>query len=499
MLQHLSSEHRQGLKKLLGATSLLTLATLLGFLLDQQVSLTSQAMIYVLAVVLAAYRLALGASVVFAISAVLALNFFFVPPRWTLAVDNREHLIELSVLLVVALVISRLAGSLRRETDMAHRSAWRAKQLQALATDMTTVQSQAQVFKLGLAALDAAFHGPNQLLLCDNDGQLEADSSLDRHVRDGLTSCLKEDAVLGPGTGRWPGLNAWFLPIKEQGVALGAACVCPARAEDQAGREHAQALTALLAQCLARLKMANAVQEAQIDAQRRQLQSTFLAAISHDFRTPLSAMVAAATSLQTQHDKLGQADQLRLLQTLVSEAAYLDTMTDNTLQLVRLGTSDAAIQRQWESMEEIIGSVLTRIRRSDEPRRVKASVPSGLPLVKADPVLLSQLLNNLLENALKYTEGEVELTARVIGQVLEVAVHDRGAGIPAAQREAMFQPFIRGDHAVRRGTGLGLAVCRAIAQAHDAQLEAHPRPGGGSIFCLTLPIEAQPVADKVGA
>jgi two-component system sensor histidine kinase KdpD len=477
----------------------LALATLLGLWLDHQVSLTSQAMIYVLAVVLAAYKLALGESVAFALAAVLALNFFFVPPRWTLAVDNREHLIELSVMLVLALVISRLASHLRRETDVAQINERRARQLQALAAALGNAQTSDAVLELGRTALQAAFEGSSLLVLCDKDGLLAGVQTLDREARDGLNSCLTEDAVLGPGTGRWLGLNAWFLPIKEHGVALGAACVRPADAQDQAGREHAQALTALLAQCLVRLKMAHAVQEAQIDAQRRQLQSTFLAAISHDFRTPLSAMVAAATSLQTQHDKLGQAEQSRLLQTLVSEAAYLDTMTDNTLQLVRLGTSDAAIQRQWESMEEIIGSVLTRIRRSDEPRRVKARVPSGLPLVKADPVLLSQLLNNLLENALKYTEGEVELVARVIDQNLEVAVHDRGPGIPAAQREAIFQPFIRGDHAVRRGTGLGLAVSRAIAQAHSAQLNVHPRPGGGCSFCLTLPIEVQPTADKVGA
>ena len=496
MPQYLSTANRQGLKKFLWSSALLLSATLLGFWIDHQVSLTSQAMIYVLAVVLAAYKLALGESVAFALAAVLALNFFFVPPRWTLAVDNREHLIELSVMLVLALVISRLAGHLRRETEMAQINEKRARQLQALATDLSNAKASDEVFELGLTALQAAFEGPSVLVLCDSAGLLVDDLTLDRHERDGLNSCLKEDAVLGPGTGRWPGLNAWFLPIKEQGVSLGAAFVRPAKPDDHAGREHAQALTALLAQCLVRMKMGLAMQEAQNDAQRRQLQSTFLAAISHDFRTPLSAMVAAATSLQTQHDKLGQAEQTRLLQTLVSEAAYLDTMTDNTLQLVRLGTSDKTLQRQWESVEEIMGAVLARIRRLDATRRVRATVPAGLPLIKADPVLLSQLLFNLLENALKYSDAEVELTASLQGQSLEVGVHDRGPGIAPVEREAIFQPFIRGDHAVRRGTGLGLAVCRAIAQAHQATLEVRPREGGGSSFCLTMPIEAQPMSDE---
>lgn len=499
MSTYLSTATRQGLKKILGSSALLAIATLLGFWLDHQVSLTSQAMIYVLAVVLAAYKLALGESVAFALAAVLALNFFFVPPRWTLAVDNREHLIELSVMLVLALVISRLAGHLRRETDTALINAQRARQLQALATDLSNAKTAEDVFELGRQALQAAFEGPSMLVLCNNEERLVDDPSLDRHARDGLNSCLKENAVLGPGTGRWPGLNAWFLPIKEQGMALGAACVRPAQADDHAGREHAQALTALLAQCLVRMKMGQAMQEAQNDAQRRQLQSTFLAAISHDFRTPLSAMVAAATSLQSQHDKLSPAEQSRLLQTLVSEAAYLDTMTDNTLQLVRLETLDRALQCQWESVEEIIGAVLARIRRLDATRRVRAQVAPGLPLIKADAVLLSQLLFNLLENALKYTEGEVELTAGLSAHGLEVGVHDRGPGIPPAEREIIFQPFIRGDHAVRRGTGLGLAVCRAIAQTHQANLALRPRQGGGSSFCLTLRVEAQPMAGQEDA
>jgi two-component system sensor histidine kinase KdpD len=300
---------------------------------------------------------------------------------------------------------------------------------------------------------------------------------------------MKQGAVLGPGTGRWPGLEAWYLPLLEQGQALGAACVRPAPAADVAGREHAQALCALLAQTLMRLQLASSMRVAQVEAQRQQLQSTLLAAISHDLRTPLAAIVAAATSLQTQRERLGAAEQERMLESIVSEAAYLDAMTDNTLQLVRLAGSGPLVQRNWESVEEIIGAVLARVRRHDPARRIRSRVPEGLPLIKADPVLLTQLIANLLDNALSYSEGPIELSVSAHAHALEVCVKDRGSGLSDAQQASLFAPHVRGDHPGVRGAGLGLAVCKAIAEAHGAQLTHRHRSGGGSRFSLLLPVE----------
>jgi len=149
---------------------LLASATVLSWVLEPHVSLTSQAMIYVLAVVIAAYRLDWLESVVCAVGAVVALNFFFVPPRGTFEVDNREHLIALAVMLVVALVISRLASGLRRETGIARRNEERARQLQTLASELAAASAAPQAQRLGQTALDAAFSGPNQLVLAGTDG-----------------------------------------------------------------------------------------------------------------------------------------------------------------------------------------------------------------------------------------------------------------------------------------------------------------------------------------
>lgn len=476
---------------------LLAAATLAGLLLDRFVSLTSLAMLYVLTVVVAAYRLGWIESTVCAAGAVTALNFFFVPPRWTFEVDTRENLVALVTMLVVALVVSRLATGLRRETELARLNESRARQLQALATELADASSPAQVLAAGRAALAAAFAGPCALALGDSTGVLEEADAFDAAVQDGMRCCMNEGAVLGPGTGRWPGLNAWYVPLGEKGRISGAACVQPALSGDEAGRQHAQALCALLAQALWRLRLAGSLQAAQNEAQQQQLHSTFLAAISHDLRTPLAAIVGAASSLQAQRDKLGLAEQDRLLGSIAGEAAYLSSVTENTLQLVRLASTSQELRRDWESMEEIVGAVLARVRQRDPGRRIRSSVPDGLPLVKADAVLLAQLLGNLLENALKYSEGPVELVVQLQAgptpAEMLVMVKDRGDGIPEAEQDTIFEPYARGDRAGPRGAGLGLAVCRAIAQAHGGRLLLRRRQGGGSSFVLSLPLEAQPL------
>jgi len=470
---------------------LLTAATACGFLLDRYVSLTSQAMIYVLAVVIAAYKLDWIESAVCAVAAVTALNFFFVPPRWTFEVENQEHFIALGTMLVLALVISHLAKGVRRETELARLNERRARQLQALATELSSVPSPADIVALGHKALDAAFVGPCALALTHDGRELDLAEGIDTAVRDGMRCCMAEAAVLGPGTGRWPGLLAWYLPLGERGHVTGAACVRPALASDESGREHAQALCALLAQALWRLRLTSSMLAAQSEAQRQQLQSTFLAAISHDLRTPLAAIVGAASSLQTQRDKLSAPEQERLLGSIVSEASYLSTVTENTLQLVRLTSSAQELKRDWESMEEIVGAVLARVRQRDPERRIKSKVPEDLPLVKADPVLLAQLISNLLDNALQYSEGAIDLTVSVEAQELLVSVKDRGPGIAEAEQKVIFEAYTRGDQSGPRGAGLGLALCQAIAVAHGGRLTLRPRAGGGSSFVLALPLDAQ--------
>ena len=481
-----------GLTSWLTVIALLALATAAGLLLDHHVSLASQSMLYVLAVVVAAYRLSTLPSVICALGAVTAFNFFFVPPRWTFEVASQEHLIAMLAMLVVALVISHLTATLRRQTRRAHLLAQRAGQLRELATELAATASDIEVLTLGQQALEASFAGPCTLaLLRDDETLLSAESALGE-VEDGLRSSMREAATLGPGTGRWPGLNAWYLPVGTREHMHGAVCIQNVVAADEAGREHAQALCALLAQTLWRVKASAQAQRSQAEAQRQQVQSTFLAAISHDLRTPLATVVGAASALQTQGDKLGAAEQARLLASIVSEASHLSNITENTLQLVQLTNSPQALRLDWESMEEIIGSVLARVRQRDPARRIQSQVPEQLPLIRADAVLLAQLLGNLLDNALKYSPQAIDLEVMLHAQTMQVAVKDRGEAIAQDKAQEIFEPYARDDRSGQRGAGLGLALCLAIARAHGGSLVLRRRQGGGNSFVLSLPLPDAP-------
>jgi two-component system sensor histidine kinase KdpD len=491
--------HLQPLRPWGLVVALIGAATLGGFALDQQISLSSQAMLYVLAVVIAAYRVKPLPSVVGAVAAVTAFNFFFVPPRWTFEVDSQEHVVALLTMLAVALVISQLVARLRLEAAAARESALRAHQLQELATELAGSSTVEQVVQLGQAAWDARYDGPTTLAVLREDGSLDLGLATGTKVLEGLRTCIREAASLGPGTGRWPGLNAWYLPMGSAHQMQGAVCIENINAADNAGREHAQALCALLAQTLARIRITQAMLASQAEVQRQQLQGTFLSAISHDLRTPLAAVVGAASLLQSQGEKLGATERERLLGSIASEASYLSTITENTLQLVQLSNAAAPLQTDWESMEEIVGAVLGRIRLRDVNHRISAKVPSGLPLIEVDAVLIAQLLSNLLDNAMLYSPGAIELQVQVVrtatssdgSSAMQARVKDRGAPIPAALQGHIFQPFSRGDQAGPRGSGLGLALCRTIASVHGGTLTLAARTGGGNCFTLTLPVNPQ--------
>jgi two-component system sensor histidine kinase KdpD len=469
---------------------LLALATGVGLLLDRHVPLTSHAMSYVLAVVIAAYRLPRVPSLVSAFGAVTAFNFFFVPPQWSFEVESRGHLIVLFVMLAVALVLSHLAAALRRETAAAQLNERRALQLQGLATRLAGASEPEAVLSMAHEAFHAAFSGPCAVAGLNWKGELDAPAEL----RDNMLCCMREAAALGPGTGRWPGLNAWYLPLGDKGKMNGAVCVQNVSAADHSGREHAQALGTLISQALWRVQLTQSVQAAQEESQRHHIKSTFLAAISHDLRTPLAAIVGAASSLQTQRDKLSPAEQERLVGSILSEATYLSTVTENTLQLVRLDSA-SGLHRDWESMEEIVGAVLARVRQRDPARRIKSQVPAQLPLILADPVMLTQLVDNLLDNALKYSSDSIELEVSQSGQEMHLCVKDRGPGIAQGEELRIFEPYGRNDHSGTRGAGLGLAVCRAIADAHGGTLTVARREGGGSTFVLALPLDPAPIQE----
>ena len=476
------------------ALALLSAATAACAVLDDAISLMSQAMIYLLAVVAASYLLPWLAAVGSAIGAVAALNFFFVPPRYALAVEHREHLIALAAMLAVALLVSYLSAALKRESAAARESEARAGQLRSLAIDLAAAGSEDEAVDIGRRALGRRFAGP-VLVVTSVDGAIAPGVDAGEDVMRALRCCIVEASVLGPGTGRWPALDAWYVPLGTGGRVVGAARVEPASASDAIGREHAQAIAALVAQGVWRLRLLEANLAARAEVERQHVQATFLASVSHDLRTPLAAIVAAASSLEAQRGRLGEADQDRMLAGIVAEARYLTEVTENTLQLVRL-SAGGALRSEWQAIDEIVGSIVGRLRSRPCGARIRARLGAALPLVRGDATLLAQLATNLVDNALKYSDAAVELTVVQRRDRLLLSVKDRGPGLAPGDESRVFEPFYRGRGAAdARGAGLGLALCRAIAAAHGGSLVVSRRMRGGCRFTLALPVVEQPAVE----
>ncbi|MEO8151924.1 MAG: ATP-binding protein [Rhizobacter sp.] len=469
-------------------------ASMLSWIADQRVSLTLQAMIYLAGVVAVAYRGTRTQSAVTAVLSVLLLNFCFVTPRGTLRVDSIEHLVTLATLLAVALLISNQAANLRKETLLARLGEQRALRLQGLAGELSLLDDEAQILNVATSILREAY-GPQALIVLSRPEGLFPPVD-DVSVADALKHCIAESRALGPGTAFWPDLPTWFLPLRAGANTVGAASLPTAQA-DLAALHHAEALCALLAGAIQRARHAARAASARSQAEVQGVRNALLASVSHDFRTPLASIIGSVSSLIEQRDRLGEADRDRLLVRIEQEARHLVTMTENTLQWARLVGDSQPLRLDWQSIEEIIGSVRSRLRQRDPSRRLHADVPGGLPLVQADPVLLGQLLENLVDNALKYSDGPVDIQARMQNGALAVAVKDRGPGLGDDELLSVFDTFTRGAHAQGvRGAGLGLAVCRAIALAHGATLVARRRSGGGSSFVLSLPVAETPLVEE---
>lgn len=218
-------------------------------------------------------------------------------------------------------------------------------------------------------------------------------------------------------------------------------------------------------------------------AKEQQLRNTLLTSISHDYRTPLATLMGATFTIVDQATKIGPDKIAALAKAILGEANQLNRMTSNTLQLARLDSARVNIRKNWESIEEILGTVLPKARRNYPTRSFKVTLQPGLSLLECDAILLNQLFDNLIENSVKHSDDAslIQINAVIVNESIEATVIDSGAGIPDQLKERVFDVFQRIDDEPRpsdanvmrysrRGMGVGLAVCRAIARVHQGKM-----------------------------
>jgi len=474
-------------------------------LLEHKLDLANLAMLLVLASALSALWLSGWAIMVVSAVAVLAFNWFFVPPKFTFTVDIYQNALLLFALLLVNWIIAGLVIRQRGLTEAARTLAEqeaRLRQWGDTLRDASDPAAHAAALRIVLQEATGTHVAVSVLRSLDEraDGMATLQvGETDNEQRSGLALCVREGHAMGPGSGRYEQLADMYLPLRGRRITLGAALITSLGGHPNGPQllPHLQALCDQMGGALQRSLITAQEQQAREQAQLQSVRNALLAAISHDYRTPLATIMGAASSLQEQGDRMDADQRRRLAAGIVEESERLARLTDNTLQLARLDAPTVTLRCDWESTEELVGAVLRRIRRRPDGSRVRAWVEPHLPLLWCDALLVSQLLDNLLDNGLKYSPADtlVELHAQCDSEFLLLTVSDRGPGIAASWQEKVFEVFQRGEtvpsrrHAdVDRGAGVGLAVCRAIARAHHGDLLLHARGEGGCLFECRLPI-----------
>ncbi|HEX7812406.1 MAG TPA: ATP-binding protein [Burkholderiales bacterium] len=494
------------LHSLLRAVALTALATAVAWAMDGAYSLASQAMAYLLAVVFSAFRFGRRDSMLTAVAGVVALNFFFVPPRFTLNIENADYGFTLAALLLVSLVVSGLATRLKAETVQARLRERRARQLHALADALAAAEDEALLLGRSSDALSEAFGKDAVLLLPDATGALKQHGPGSLPIDgDAAKWAFEQRRSIGPGTAYWPELPRWYTPLPGDERALGVATVVASLPDSPGIGEalrHLEAFARQIGLALQRGQLTQRVQAAALEVKTESVRNALLASISHDMRTPLSAILGSATTLSGQRQYLSEAQQQELLRNIEDEVLQMTATAENILQLARLSSQRVGLRRDWESLGEIIGAVVGRQRRRGDQRLVVRVAPD-LPLVYVDAVLIAQVLANLIGNAERYApdDSPIEVAASSGVGELVVTVEDRGPGLGGEDPARLFGKFQRGrDAPAQGGAGLGLAICKAIVELHGGRIDARNRDGGGATFEFSLPrgVDAPALPASIG-
>ena len=245
-----------------------------------------------------------------------------------------------------------------------------------------------------------------------------------------------------------------------------------------------------------RAQLADEAQDAQVRIETERLRSSLLSSVSHDLRTPLATITGAASTILESGSQLDAQARQELLESVREEAERLNRLVQNLLEMTRLESGALQLHREWHPLEEVIGAALSRLGKKLSGRRVHTSVPSDLPLVPIDDVLVEQVLVNLLDNAIKYTPAEspIRIMATSTDEAVTVEIADHGPGLPRGEEDRIFEKFYRAQPDRGRGSGLGLAICQGIVKAHGGRIWAQNLPEGGVAFLFTLPRVGTPPA-----
>jgi len=451
--------------------------------------LADGAMIHLLAIVLLATRFNIRVSLFACVISILAYDFLCLPPRLSLAWTDPKSSLTFVAMVVVTVTISALNERLRGQERRARETAFRAETLHRLNIELSGASEPAHLAAITTRHLESLFAAEVTVLLQTPGRSLEHVAVNAQELEHAERAWARRELV---GQTVVSGTVLW-VPLVGIHECLGVVGLRVARGFDKESKQG-QLLSACanqLATAIERAQLSSAVHRTQLEAETERLRSSLLSAVSHDLKTPLSSIIAAGTALATRRHELEPEIVDQLIDGVVSESERLHRLIQNLLSITRLESPTIQLRPTPEAVEDILAAVLQRLETRLGTGRVSAELDAELPLVLVEPMLIEQVLANLLENAVSYAgpEAKIQVAAHTQHGNLVVQVLDDGPGIAESERLKVFEKFYRGRHSTKSdgGAGLGLTICRAIIRAHNGRIAVRERPGGGTLVEFTLP------------
>jgi two-component system sensor histidine kinase KdpD len=488
------------------ATLACGLTTAVAALLLRVFDLSNVVMLFLLTVVLVALRWGRAAGALAALLSVASFDFFFVPPVWSFHVSDTQYIFTFVLMLIVALVTGQLAARLRSEATTATAGERRATALARVARDLSAATRHGQiqtVFTEGIAPL---FASRGVLLLPDADeriGEGQADF-VDTSVAQWVYEHVQP---AGLGTPTLGGASALYLPLRAPLRTRGVLALQPrgGALSDPDDRRLLDACCALIALALERVHFVDVAKDTLVRMEGEQLRNALLAAVSHDLKTPLTAISGLAETLETTTG-LDAGERGELARAIRHQSEQLHRLVTNLLDLARMQSDGVHLDRQWHSLGEIVGSALGGMGSMGTmpgKHHLHTELAADLPLVELDARLFERVLVNLLDNAVKYTapRATIWIRAAAMGETMHLWIEDDGPGLPAdIHPQTLFEPFTRGvRESAIPGVGLGLALCRSIVAAHGGTIAATQRQPHGARFEIHLPLGTPPTIEDESA
>jgi two-component system sensor histidine kinase KdpD len=477
--------------------------TLLAVPLKDTLGLVNIAMLYLLPVLLSAVWWGTMPSIATAIMAVISFDLFVVPPTLNFTAADLRYVITFVIFVLVALFTSHLSTRLRLQVDNSRRREARVSALYSLSRDIAAVADLEPVIESIVKKVAGIIQGEVVLLLPGKDGKplLRASSEAggNSFFNDNeyavATWVFTQGQRAGKGTGTLGAAEGLYLPLhidKEVCGVMGIHSGDPGTYFEPEQLRLLEAFASLASMAVTRAQLAEQAVKAKTLAESERLRTALFNSLSHDLRTPLASIVGATSCLLDSDHIYSKESRRDLLLSIRQGTLRMSHFVNNLLDMARLESGLVKPNKDWYDLHDIVGVAVSRLDESLGSRQVNINIEDNLPLVKVDFVLIEQVLVNLLDNAIKYSEPGTEIIIEAKGyeKRIKVAVSDLSPDIPEDDIEKIFDKFYR-LHSPRlvSGTGLGLAICKGFVEAHGGRIWAANKKGGGVVMSFTLPLE----------